>query len=164
MTSYTLAAAARAQAPGLSWWNQETTYSHAEMWIVAVISALACGVAFGSLPLMSPRTGRRLGLGARIAVAPLPVLGASITAFLRSESRGYDEITALQLYSLAMLTLAACRLIFAGWLKRCVDHYRETGKAVQTLTVKQSLIFTFTLLFLIGSLAFILDRLPLLWT
>jgi hypothetical protein len=150
-------------AADASWWKQDVHHSLTELWITAILGGLAVSVAFATLPLVSPRTGAPLGRGARIAAAPLPVLGGAIYVLAASTRKGYDETTALELYSLAVWSLAATRLIFARWVRRYRSTIREHGGSNQRMSVKHGSIFVCTLLALIGSLAVVLDRLPLLW-
>lgn len=142
--------------------EQEAAFSVTQLWIIAAGACIAAAVAIGTLPLFSPRTGRRLGAGARVAVALLPPLGGAAFAVLDSTRRGYEESTGLHLYILALLTLVVLRIIFARWLRRAAEQHRS-GTPVEKLTVKGHVIFWITFVAVIVPLAVMLSRLPILW-
>lgn len=140
----------------------EAAYSVTQLWIIAIGSCIATAVAFGTLPLASPRTGKKLGLGVRFAVAPLPGLAAGLGAFARSATRNYEDTTALYLYIIGALTLVALRVIFAKWIKRSTEAYRA-GTPMETSNIKVAVVLFVTLMAVFASIAVILAWLPTLW-
>ena len=125
------------------------------LWILAVASSIAVAAAVLTLP----RTGRKWEMARRAAFAVLlPVVGLAY-AFGREARRaqvhssGDDpEATALFLFSVATLTLASLRVIYARYLQRAVQLARSGG-AVGTPTGKQATIFLLTLLIVFAAVA-----------
>ncbi|MCM2579123.1 hypothetical protein [Streptomyces meridianus] len=76
--------------------------------IFAVVSGIALG---GAMATMTAKKKRKLAAVVVPLVATAVMVGQSIL-------RGYDEGTALRLYTLAVLDLVLMRVVFSGWLRR----------------------------------------------
>ena len=148
----------------MSWWQQETTHSLAELWIVAGVAFVAGWVAFSSMPLVSPKSRKMLGLPARIALGPLPLLAAATVPFLASMKDVEGLSMGLKLYSVAILVLAVLRVVYAGWIRRQGDLLRHGQRTAEKVTAAQSFLFVVAFLVVSAVVAIVLDRLPLLWT
>lgn len=142
----------------------DSGYTVTQLWLLAFGSGLAAGVAFASLPLVSPRTGNRLAFRARCIVALLPPSAAGGYSVLAATRRHDDPSTALQLYIVAMLTLVALRVVFAGWLRRQGNGGPRSAEQWESLTSKQMLAFLAALVTVAACLAVTLDWLSSLWT
>ena len=125
------------------------------LWILAVGSSVAVAAAVLTLP----RTGRKWETARRAAFAVLMPLVGLVYVFGREarhaqvHNSGDDpEATALFLFSVAMLTLAALRVIYARYLNRAVQLARS-GNAVETPTGKQAAIFLLILLIVFAGVA-----------
>lgn len=125
------------------------------LWILAVASSVALAAAVLTLP----RTGRKREAVRRAAFAVLlPLVG--LVYVLGREARhaqvhhsGDDpEATALFMFSVATLTLAALRVIYARYLKRAAQRARS-GRAVETPTGKQAALFLLTLFIVFAAVA-----------
>lgn len=117
------------------------------LWILAIVSSVALAAAF----LTMPGTGRRRETALRAAVAVLMPLVGLVYVFGRVarqaqvHNSGDDpEATALFLFSVVALAIAAQRVIFARYIKRWARLARS-GNAVQTATGKQVTVFLLTL-------------------
>jgi hypothetical protein len=148
----------------MHWWQQETTHSLTELWIVAGVAFVAGWVAFSSMPLVSRRSRKPLGLPTRIAVGPLPALVAAVVPFFASMRDGEGLSTGLELYSVAILALAVLRVVYAGWIRRQGELLRHGQRPAKKVTTAQSWLLVVAFLAVCAVVAVVLDRLPLLWT
>jgi hypothetical protein len=113
------------------------------LWFVAVASGVALAAAFLTLP----RTGRRHETLLRAVVSViLPVAGLLYMfgrearhAPVHHHSGDETEATALFLFSLAALTMAGLRVVFAGYLERAARLHRSGAPAPEA-TGKQAAI------------------------
>jgi hypothetical protein len=66
--------------------------------------------------------------------------------------RDYEGNTTLALYTLAMLSLALTRVVFAGYIGRQIERARS-GEPVQQPTSGQILVFVLTLMAIVMAIA-----------
>lgn len=86
-------------------------FSLTHWWIAAIVSGLALAWAVQSLATKTKT---------KLIMAAVVTLGTALYMALRASVDGTQQ--ALQLYIVAALPMAICRLIFARWLRR----YRST--------------------------------------
>lgn len=143
--------------------DPDSAYTTTHLWVMAVGSLAALAVAFGTLPLVSPRTHKPLGTRAKVLVAPLVPLGGVVSLILTSMRRDYDITTVLQLCTLVALTMVVLRIIFGRYLRR-VGEAAIAGEAVKTSNGKVAVVFLVTLAAVLAAIATILIWLPTWWS
>ncbi|MBQ0988012.1 hypothetical protein KBZ10_26545 [Streptomyces sp. F63] len=117
-------------------------FSRADWWIAAFVAGTAAAVAFQSLILERRNKWK---------VIVLPA-GAALAIGLDSAVREYEGNTPLELYTLAMLSLALTRVVFARYIGRQIELARS-GQPVQEPTGKQIAVFVLTLMAIILAIA-----------
>lgn len=138
--------------------EQEAAYTETQLWIIAAVAWIALSVAIATTPLRTPRTGRPLGTGARIAVGFGTALVGSILAYLRAGTRGTEGTDALKLVTVAVLTIVVMRILFAKWIRRADEQY-WSGKPVK-LSFRGGVFFAVTIVVLMISIGVVLSQLP----
>jgi len=137
-------------------------FSNGELLVIAIGCGIALAIAMATLPMVSPRTRRPLGPGARVAVGLLTPIVCALFVLARS-ARGNDQVAdALWIYIFAMLSLVIPRVVFARWFKR-VAEAQLAGEPIQTSGGKAAVLFLGSMAIVIGSLVALLTWLPRLW-
>ncbi|MEV7424442.1 hypothetical protein [Streptomyces sp. NPDC091212] len=122
-----------------------SSFTTTHWWIAAIASGIALAVAAQSL---ATSTKSRL-------LTALPPIAGGVAIVLDSAARGYDGDTPLALYTLTMLGLTLCRIIFAGYLRRQREVIRS-GKVLEPATGKQTALFLFTFAAVVMAMAVLL--------
>jgi hypothetical protein len=141
---------------------QEIVFSVSQLWAIAIGCGIAFAVAVGTLPLVSPRSRRMLGPGARFAVGLLTSSVCALFVLARSLG-GNDEVTdALWIYIIAMLSLVVPRVIFTKWFTRAAEA-QLAGKPIETSGGKVAVVVLVSMVAVVLSLFVFLKWLPAMW-
>ncbi|MFF3845868.1 hypothetical protein [Streptomyces sp. NPDC002328] len=117
-------------------------FSHTHWWIAALVAGAAAAMALQTLILEKKNKWKAV-------VGPL---GAGVGIGLDSAIRGYEGNTPLQLYTLAMLSLALTRVVFAGHIGRMTALARD-GQPIPQPTGRQIAIFILTVMAMMLTIA-----------
>ncbi|MFF6780100.1 hypothetical protein [Streptomyces sp. NPDC012510] len=117
-------------------------FSRVDWWIAAFVAGTAAAAAFQSLILEKKNKWK-------VIVLPL---GAGLGIALDSAVRNHEGTTPLALYTLAMLSLALTRVVFAGYIGRQIERARS-GQPVPEPTGKQITVFVLVLMAIVMAIA-----------
>ncbi|GAA2756402.1 hypothetical protein [Actinopolymorpha rutila] len=140
----------------------EAAFSLTQVRVMAVGSGIALAVAFGTLPLVSPRSRKPLGVAARFTVGLITSVVCGLYVYGRSRRSSDDDATGLQLYIIATMSVVIMRVIFARWFTR-VAQAQRSGKQVKPLGAKWTVVVLVMFVTVVASLAATLTWLPRLW-
>lgn len=125
-----------------------SSFTTTHWWIAAVASGIALAVAAQFLATSTK---------GRLLTAVLPIAGA-VAVGLNSAARDYEGDAGnipLVLYTATMLGLTLCRIIFAKYLRR-QRAVMLSGKPIEPITGKQSVLFFVTFAAVVMAMAVLL--------
>ncbi|MGW0787322.1 hypothetical protein ACWD04_03490 [Streptomyces sp. NPDC002911] len=122
-----------------------SSFSTTHWWIAAIVSGIALAAAAQFLATTTK---------GRLLAALLPLSGAAAVV-LDSAARDSEGDTPLVLYTVTMLGLTLCRIIFTKYLRR-QREVMLSGKPMEPITGKQSALFFLTFAAVVMAMAIVL--------